>query len=59
MSEGEDRRDDLDETFAQALQRLKKATLSERIEAKLETSEIPFDGFDEGPRGKPRPEQAG
>jgi hypothetical protein len=40
-----------EETLAEALKRLRNADLPERIEGKLETARIPFEEFDEGPRG--------
>ncbi len=40
-----------EETLAQAIRRLKKADLPERIEGKLETAKIPFEEFDNDSRG--------
>jgi hypothetical protein len=40
-----------EETFVQALHRMKKAALPERIEGEPETARIPFEELDERPRG--------
>lgn len=59
MNEDEDFRESSDATLAETLLRLKGATpSSERPEGKRETAAIPFEGFDESPRGRPGVENA-
>jgi hypothetical protein len=45
-----------EETLAQALQRLNGGDLPKRIERKVETAEVPFEEFEDGPD---RPEKSG
>jgi hypothetical protein len=52
MNEGQESRKESEETLAQALQRLTDATPTDRIEGKLETAKIPFEGFDEAPESR-------